>query len=243
MALKTTRHAGLLCTALSTAMLSAASASAADGIGGSAAVASDYQFRGVSRTRDNPALQAGVDWRSSSGWNAGMWASTVSFDEGLGPKYEIDLHIGRAWALNPDWSAHVVWTHYYYPDDSGFDYDYDELSASLSFQQRVTATIAWSPNTTLFGYDRIVRDKPAAAYELAVMQPVASRLSLVAGAGYYDLHQLFGVGYWYWSAGLVFSFNALQLDFMRIGTDEKAQHLFEYAAGRGQWTAALSWRF
>jgi uncharacterized protein (TIGR02001 family) len=243
MALKTTRHAGLLCTTVSTALLIAAPASARDGFGGSIAVATDYLYRGVSRTRREPAVQGGVEWQSVTGWNAGAWASKVEYLSDMGPRSEIDLHLAHAWTLGPDWSTQVGWTHYLYPNDDGFDYDYDELAVSVSYQQRLTASIAWSPNTTLFGNDELVHDKQAIAYELAVLQPVDSQLSLAAGVGYYDLSKLFGTGYWYWNAGLIFTFNAFQVDVMRIGADGTAADLFEYSASGGRWSAALSWRF
>jgi uncharacterized protein (TIGR02001 family) len=247
MALKLTQQAGRLCVTLPVALplilLSATSAHARDGFGGSVAVTTDYLYRGLSQTRGEPALQGAVQWTSSAGWNVGLWASTVEFAPDLGPRFEVDLHAARSWALGSDWSVQVGWVHYAYPDDDGFDYDYDELTASLSFQQRLTLNIAWSPNTTQFGNHEIVREKQAVAYELTGMQPINSRLSLCAGAGYYDVSELFGVGYWYWNVGVTFMWDALQVDVMRIDTDATAEELYAYPASGGRWTAALSWRF
>jgi uncharacterized protein (TIGR02001 family) len=242
MALKPTWLAGWLLTAMP-ALLIAAPVSAREGFGGSVALATDYLYRGVSQTSGKPALQGGVQWESPAGWNAGIWGSTVEYAAGLGPQYEIDLHAAHAWSLGPDWSAQVGWTHYAYPNDDGFDYDHDELAVVLSYQQRVTASVAWSPNTSWFGEGKLVRDKRALAYELGFIQPIRPRLSLSAGAGYYDLRELFGAGYWYWNVGVIFNWDALQVDVMRIDTDGTAEELFEYPASGGRWTAALSWRF
>ena len=44
------------------------------------AVTSDYVFRGVSQTQENPALSAGVDL-TKSGFSAGAWASNVDFGD------------------------------------------------------------------------------------------------------------------------------------------------------------------
>lgn len=42
---------------------------------------SDYVWRGASQTQEDPALQAGVDYRSASGWSLGIWGSNVEFDD------------------------------------------------------------------------------------------------------------------------------------------------------------------
>jgi uncharacterized protein (TIGR02001 family) len=218
-------------------------AAVAEGLSGSVAVTTDYIYRGLSQTGGNPAIQGGVQWQWPAGWNAGVWSSTVEFTPDRGPRFEVDAHAGRAWSLNTDWSARIGWTHYFYPDDEGLEYEYDELSAAISFQQRVTATIAWSPNASRFGYGERVSDRRAIAYELTALQPLTPRWSVCAGVGYSDLRDLFGAGYWYWNAGVTFIWDALQVDLMRIDNDETARELFGNQAGGGQWTAALSWRF
>lgn len=203
----------------------------------------DYIYRGISRSRGNAATQGGAHLQSAGGWSIGLWGSNVEFASRFSPTYEIDLRLARAWTLGPNWSAQVDLVHYEYPDARGGDYDYDELMASLSFQQRVTATIGWSPNTSRFGAGTLARDRRALSYELTLLQPVAAHWSICAGAGYYDLRELFGTGYWFWNTGLTFHWDALQIDLLRIDTDSTAEHLFGYRVTGGRWTAALSWRF
>lgn len=41
---------------------------------------SDYIWRGVTQTENDPALQGGIDWEHNSGLYLGSWASNVSFD-------------------------------------------------------------------------------------------------------------------------------------------------------------------
>ena len=231
----------IVCWAVSGCLLAALPAAAAD-VSGSVAVTTDYIYRGTSQTAGQAAAQAGVQFHSSAGWNAGMWGSSVDFQNGSGLAYELDLQAGYSWSLSPDWSMQVGYVHYGYLDDSDAGYDYDEISASVSFQQRATASIAWSPNTskpTRWGF---VSEREALAYEVSLAQPLRPRWSLCAGVGYYDLHDLVDTGYWYWSTGVAFTWQGMQLDLLHIDTDSTGERLFGRRAG-SRWTAALTWRF
>ena len=55
------------------------------------ALASDYVFRGVSQTRERPAISAGVDL-TNNGFYAGAWASNVDFGDSTDA--EVDLYAG-----------------------------------------------------------------------------------------------------------------------------------------------------
>ena len=125
-------------------LLPALPAAAAD-VSGSVAITTDYIYRGMSQTDGQPAAQAGVQFHSSAGWNAGMWGSSVDFQNGSGIAYELDLQAGYAWQLSPDWSMQLGYVHYAYLNDNESGYDYDEVSASVSYQQRATASVSWSP--------------------------------------------------------------------------------------------------
>lgn len=236
-------YACILCTAVQGWLLCAMPAHA-EGWGGSVAVATDYIYRGISQTDQRPALQAGVQFQSLSGWTAGAWGSSVDFQNGSGTAYELDLHAGYAWALSPDWSARVGYVHYGYLNDGDSGYDYDEVTLALSFQQRVTASIAWSPNTSRRTRHAYASQQQALAYELSLLQPVHPHWSLSAGVGYYDLRDLFGTGYWFWSGGVAFTWQSMQVDLLHIDADSTADYLaWQQAGGSGRWTAAFSWRF
>jgi uncharacterized protein (TIGR02001 family) len=209
---------------------------------GSIGASTDYVYRGVTQTDGRPAVQAGVA-AHARGWSAGVWGSTVDLNRDGRSGYELDLHASHAWALHPDWIATVAATRYeYLSDGGGLDYDHDELSVSVSFQERLTATIAWSPNTTRFHHEP-VRGQ-ATAYELTFLQPLGERWSVFAGAGHYNLRDLTGYGYNYWSAGLTFTWASLQIDAAHINSDQPAQ-TFSYGAStrRSRWTGALTVRF
>lgn len=233
----------ILCIVAQGGTLSALPVSAADSWGGSVAITTDYIYRGISQTGEQPAAQAGVRFQSSSGWNAGMWGSSVDFPTSSGNAYEVDLHAGYAWSLSPDWSAQIGAVHYAYLNDGGAGYDYDELTVSISFEQRVTASVAWSPNTSRHNGWQYVAEKQAVAYELSLLQPLHPRWSVCAGVGYYELHDLLDAGYWFWSTGLAFTWAGMQVDVLHIDTDSTGTRLFWRQGSGSRWTAALSWRF
>lgn len=230
------------CIMVQGALLPAQSTWAGQRWSGSISAATDYIYRGVTQSHGEPAIQGGIHAQSGNGWSAGVWGSTVDLSSHGRGGYELDLHATRAWSLGPDWVGTLAVTRYEYLDNEGvLDYDHDEISASLSYQQRVTATLAWSPNTTRY-FDAAVRGR-ATAYELTFEQPLGARWSLFAGAGHYDLHDLVGEGYSYWSAGLTFTWGSMQFDAAHIGADRTAERLFGYLASRNRWTGALSVRF
>ena len=63
---------------------SGAPAMAVDVAGGSfsvnAGVTTNYLFRGVSQTDDEPSVYGGADWEHDSGFSAGIWLSNVDFE-------------------------------------------------------------------------------------------------------------------------------------------------------------------
>ena len=91
--------------------------------------ASDYVFRGVSNTDENPQVFGGADLTAGL-FYAGVWASNVDFDDGTDA--EIDIYAGvtpTLGAVSLDFGA----LYYAYVDaPSGADADYLELQAKAS---------------------------------------------------------------------------------------------------------------
>jgi uncharacterized protein (TIGR02001 family) len=216
-------------------------AHASDHWGGSVAAVSDYTYRGISQTRGAAALQAGAYRAFGEDWSFGVWVSSVDLGW-IDASYELDATLTRSWLLGEHWSAQVSYTHYFYPRERR-DYDYDELAASLTYRDRITATVALIPNASLYGQGAMAWKKRAASYELAMLQPLGERWSFIAGAGHYDLHEAFRTGYWFWSTGFAFTWQAVQLELVRIDTDDAAVRLFGYQRAGSRWSAGLTWKF
>ena len=113
-----------------------------------AAVGSDYVFRGVSQTEEDPAISAGVDLTAGS-FYAGAWASNVSFVGDDDTNAEVDLYGG--FRTEPvGWNMDLGVVGYFYTSQpNGADYDYVELKAAASRAvgpATVGAAVYWSPD-------------------------------------------------------------------------------------------------
>jgi len=123
-------------------------------LGGTALFTTDYIFRGISNSAENPAVQASLD----AGYGifyAGIWGSTVDFGgNGLGQNLasiEIDYYVGAA----PTWGGvnfDFAVLYYTYPGafDPGGEFDYVEFltGASYTFGDALTLGITnnWTPD-------------------------------------------------------------------------------------------------
>jgi uncharacterized protein (TIGR02001 family) len=54
---------------------------------------SDYDFRGVTQTLEDPGFQLGLNYAHESGFYAGVWGSNVDFGPGK-PDVEVDVYTG-----------------------------------------------------------------------------------------------------------------------------------------------------
>jgi uncharacterized protein (TIGR02001 family) len=126
-------------TALAGAFFVAAPAMAQDEdessitVTGSAAIVSDYRFRGVSLSNGDPAVQAGITVSHSSGFYIATWGSsiyagdqTITLDDGLGApesytngsygSLELDVFGGWTGAVTDGVTVDVGFLYYLYPD-------------------------------------------------------------------------------------------------------------------------------
>jgi uncharacterized protein (TIGR02001 family) len=221
----------------------AASARAAENIGGSLSLTNDYVYRGVSLSQGDVAVQASAYTRPLTGLTVGAWASTLSAERRPWAHYEVDLFASKIWAFDENWSARLSLTHFAYLQSRvGTRFDHDEIGATLSFRDRINATVAWLPNLATYELNRIERHA-AQAYEITGTQPLFGSWSLYAGVGYYDLHTVYPRSYWYWNTGLAFSWQSLQLDLQHIDTNNDAETLFGPQSTGSRWVASVNWRF
>ena len=85
-------------------------------VSGSAALVSDYRFRGVSQTDEEMAVQAGITISHESGLYAGTWASNLAgWGTFGGSNMELDLFAGYSFPIGGTASLDVGLTWYMYP--------------------------------------------------------------------------------------------------------------------------------
>jgi uncharacterized protein (TIGR02001 family) len=85
---------------------------------------SDYLFRGLSQTSQDPALEGGLEYGSANSGYIGVWASNVSWlsdlsssDFPISNSLEIDVYAGWRIPLNEAWKLDLGLYTYYYPGD------------------------------------------------------------------------------------------------------------------------------
>jgi uncharacterized protein (TIGR02001 family) len=107
-----------------------ATAAAQADVSGSATIVSDYDFRGMPQTNNDPTLQLSIDYAHDSGWYIGTWGSGVDFGPGK-PTTEVDVYTGYANSIG-DFGYDFGINYYAYPGAS--DLNFAEIYATLSYK-------------------------------------------------------------------------------------------------------------
>lgn len=126
--------------AVAGALLVAAGAANA-GITVTPTLTSDYDFRGLSQTLNDPAFQLGLTYQSEAGLYMGVWGSNVDFASGDGanggigdwdrPSTEIDVFLGYAWGDADAGLGFDVGAIYYSYPNAG-DNNFTEVYAGIA---------------------------------------------------------------------------------------------------------------
>lgn len=226
------------------ATLGACSANAAQTIGGSLAVTSDYLVRGISRSNHELALQADVNVVTDGGFLAGLFASNVQFDSGDRRSAELSAFAGFAWQPTDAWRAKFITSYYgYIWNDSGSQYNYAELGIDAAYDDWLAFSIVYSPDAPLYVSDRGLTGVTAKSADVRVHTPWRHHLAASAGVGHATYGGRGGGGYSYWSLGGVLDLAPASLSVSYVNTSAGADDLFYSAAARSRWTATLIWRF
>lgn len=161
-------------------------------------VATDYVFRGISQTDEDPQIFAGADVTSGI-FYGGVWASNVDFLDGT--DFEFDVYAGVRPTLGPA-TLDLGVIYYGYTDaPGGADYDYWEVKAAASApigQATVGAAIFYSPDFTGAASDEGVYVEVNGAI------PLRESITLSGALGHQDVE--FDVGgdadYTTWNIGV-----------------------------------------
>jgi uncharacterized protein (TIGR02001 family) len=154
-------------------------------ITGSAALVSDYRFRGFTQSGENAAVQAGITLNHESGFYVGTWGSSISFAGNA----EIDLFAGYTKAVAPGVTVDVGLLYYLYPKKNGAATDFFEPYVNLTTaigpaSLKVGVNYAWAQDALISLKDGT--SKSSAIYlhaEPSIAIP-STPLSLDAHVGY-----------------------------------------------------------
>ena len=104
-----------LTTVAALAMPALAAAQAASSpVAGNLSLVSDYRFRGLTQTFEEPALQGGFDYAHASGLYLGNWNSSISDTFFAGSPLEMDFYAGYKPTFG-DVALDLGILYYYYP--------------------------------------------------------------------------------------------------------------------------------
>jgi hypothetical protein len=123
-------------------------------VSGSAAIASDYRFRGVSQSDQEMAVQGGITIAHDSGLYVGTWASNLAgWGTFGGANMELDLIGGYKAKLADNATLDVGLTWYMYPggaNKTDFAEPYAKLTGTAG-PATLTAGVAYAPKQQALG--------------------------------------------------------------------------------------------
>ena len=177
---------------------------------------SDYDFRGISLSKRDPAAQLSIDWAGESGFAAGLWASTTDF----GTDTDIEVNANLSYSGGSDETANwgVGFTGYIYLSGSEFNYPEYWVGISKPFTEKFSAGAKlWYSN------DYAATDESATYLELNARVELPNDFGLEfhvarSDGDYWDLVN--GDGYTDYAVGLTYSWNDINFGLKYIdGSD------------------------
>ena len=183
---------------------------------GNVAFTTDYVFRGISQSNEEPTIQGGMDWvDSESGLYAGAWGSGVDFNDAT---TEIDFYGGISKTVD-DFTWDLGAIYYYYPGAADtLNYDFWELAAAVGYDfgfMQATASLNYSPD-----YFASSGDAWYPAVNMTV--PLPHGFTVDAGYAYQWISENSAFGtpdYGTWSLGLSYELEGFNLGLKYIDTD------------------------
>lgn len=172
------------------------------------ALTSEYVFRGISQSNEEPTIQGGIDWtHADTGLYLGVWGSGVDFTDAT---TEFDFYGGVNGAIDKfTWDLGAIY--YSYPgSDEDLNYDFWELAVALGYDFDVvalSAAVNYSPDYFAGSDDGVY----SAVYATAPL-PYDLTASAHIGHQWIDDNDAFGTDdYTDWSLGLNYNLEGFDL--------------------------------
>ena len=204
------------------AFAGACAAAHADEWHGYLTAGSDYVFRGISQSNEDPAVQAGLDYAHASGFFAGLFAASIEYP--TTPFYadpgavELDAYVGFGRPAGRDFSWDVALIHYAYPDSEADDPDYQELGFNLHYRDFARLGLTASDDARSGG-------SSGWTAELELRRPLGGRFQVSGTLGHYAFSRSDWSDYEYWDLGLSAEAGPVTLDLRYFGTSDGAETL------------------
>lgn len=195
----------------------------------------DYVYRGITQSNEDPALQLGLDYQHRSGLFAGAWGSTVEFpfESHRRRPRDVELNVYAGYAFEPGrrWRAALAINRKSYPDAS-VDYDYFELSANVGYNDALDVDVDYTNDWNGHGW-------AASDVSVTARRTLPFALEAEIAGGRFAAEQVVSGGYLYWNIGLSRAFGEFVIDIRYHDTDGDAVDVFGALAG-ARWVASVS---
>jgi len=185
---------------------------------GNLTFASDYRFRGISQTNEDPTIQGTFTWGFDSGVYLSTFASTVDFVPGDGANFEADFVVGWNGDVN-DWlNVDTSFVYYAYPF-AEVDYDYAEVIGKATFGGMASFMVGYSNDVFNTSEDGLY-------YAVSGTLTVAEEYTVAGTLGYYDLDDAYGGSITDYSVGVSRPIGPMTVGFAYVNTNEGLEDVY-----------------
>ncbi len=236
---KTILAAAIAAAAAVPGLASAQATTSPHTVAGNMSIVSDYRFRGISQTFEQPAIQGGIDYSHSSGFYLGNWNSNVSglsFPDG---SIEMDFYGGFKKGLGPV-TLDVGLLQYYYPDVKFGTEKADTLEAYvgvswkfLTAKYSITTGDYFGANTTSNANCTGTDSKGSGYLDVSASYEIMPKLTLVAHVGNQTIKNCGPLEYTDYKIGVTYDLNGWVLGAAYIDTDADTA-LYTLTSGSGK---------
>jgi uncharacterized protein (TIGR02001 family) len=220
--MKTTPQALLLAAALLAPVLAQAQFT------GKVSLYSEYEYRGIAQTSEDPALQLNLDYAHASGFYAGTFVSNIKWLKdfadigGFSTKANVewDIFAGYRREIAKDLTLDVGYLRYEYPRSGAFNPspNTDEVYAGLAYGP-VSVKYSYALSE-LFG---VANSKHSDFLEANLAYPLMDKLTLTGHVGHQRYKNFGAADYTVWKIGAVYDFgNGLNAGAYYKGTDAES---------------------
>jgi uncharacterized protein (TIGR02001 family) len=202
------------------AVITASAGAAADEFHGHLTAGTDYVFRGVSQSNEDPTVYGGLDYSHDSGLFLGLFAAGIDYpvtpfkpDPG---DVELDAFIGFSRPAGRDFQWDVSIIRYMFPDSASSNDAYEELAFNLHFRDVARLGLTASDDAATGGETGWVA-------ELELRQPIGGRFQASGTLGRYSLSHSNWLDYWYWDLGVSSELGPVTFDLRYFDTSHEAE--------------------
>jgi uncharacterized protein (TIGR02001 family) len=218
-------------------LISASTGAVAGELHGYVTAGTDYVFRGVSQSNEDPTLQGGLDYAHAGGFFAGLFAAGIDYPTiPLRPdvgNVELDAYIGFARPAAGDFAWDVELIHYEFLESEAQNHGYQELGFNLHYRDVARFGLTASDDARTGG-------SSGWTAELELRRPIGRHLQVSGTFGRYAFARDDWRDYLYWDAGVSSELGPVTLDLRYYDTSDEAQTLAGRRLTAGRVVASVS---